>query len=381
MVNNVLGVWSLYHDVLGLQPRHDRLDVRPAIDASLVGSAIDYRLRGDEPVRVEYLGVSSYAITAETSVPVRVGWQRLPGEALTLTVDGVDAPVVADANGEVWVEATAAGRSVYTLSGEQGTLFDDEVLEFSPEWWSAPGDDFAGGSLRGTSTSGATATLRFTGTGAAVLASVGGDKGLATVTVDGIEVSIEDWYANGADHLQRPVVVTGLEDGEHELVITVRGEHSPSSVGDQITVDGAVVFGGGLTPPDPNAPTETAVHPSNLTYTGGWWGVADPAFLLGELRGTSEAGAAVSYTFTGTGLTISGSTGGDKGQARVEIDGVEVAIAEWYSTSPGHRVPIYAVDGLTPGQHTVTVTVLGTAAPGSVGTQVNLDGILVRTGT
>jgi hypothetical protein len=381
MVNNVLGVWSLYHDVLGLQPRHDRLDVLPAIDASLVGSVIDYRLRGDEPVRVEYLGTASYAITADVSVPVRVGWQRLPGEDLVLTVDGVDTAVIADANGEVWVEAAGTGRSVYTLSGEPGILYDDEVLEFSSEWWGAPGDEFAGGSLRGTSTNGATATLRFTGTGAALLASVGGDKGLATVTVDGVEVGVADWHADAAEHLQRPVVVSGLEDGEHELVITVRGQHSPASAGDQITVDGAIVFGGELTPPDPNAPSETAVHPSNLTYTGGWWGVADPAFLLGELRGTSETGATVSYSFTGTGFTISGSTGGDKGRARVEIDGVEVAIADWYSTSPGHRVPVYAVDGLAPGSHTVTVTVLGTAAPGSTGTQVNLDAILTRTGT
>jgi hypothetical protein len=381
MVNNVLGVWSLYHDVLGLQPRHDRLDVLPAIDASLVDSVIDYRLRGDEPVRVEYLGTESYAITADVSVPVRVGWQRLPGEQLVLTVDGVDTAVVADAEGEVWVDATGTGRSVYTLSGESGILSDDDAFEFSSEWWSAPGDEFAGGSLRGTSSAGATATLRFTGTGAAALASVGGDKGLATVTVDGVEISVGDWYADTGVHLRRPVVVTGLEHGEHELVITVRGEHSAASVGDQITIDGAVVFGGDLTPPDPDAPSETAVHPSNLTYTGGWWGVADPAFLLGELRGTSETGATVSYSFTGTGFTISGSTGGDKGQARVEIDGVEVAVADWYSTSPGHRVPVYAVDGLAPGSHTVTVTVLGTAAAGSTGTQVNLDAILTRTGS
>lgn len=380
MVNNVLGVWSLYHDVLGLQPRHDELRIIPAIDESLVGSTIDYRLRGDEPVTVEYLAEESYAITADTSVPVRVGWQRFPGETLTLTIDGVTSSVVADASGEVWVEATASGRHVYELSGAQGTVFDDNALEFSPEWWQAPGDTFAGGSLRGTSSTGATATLRFTGTGAAILASVGGDKGLATVTVDGVEVATGDWYSSSSGHLARTILVEDLPYGEHVLVLTVDGAHAPASVGNQITVDGAIVFGGELTPPDPNAPTETAVHPVNFAYTGGWWGVADPAFLLGELRGTSETGATVSYTFTGTGFTVSGSTGGDKGQARVEIDGVEAAIADWYSTSPGHRVPIYSVDGLEPGQHTVTLTVLGTGASGSVGTQVNLDAIIVRTG-
>jgi len=380
MVNNVLGVWSLYHDVLGLQPRHDELRVVPAIDASLVGSSIDYRLRGDEPVRVEYLGTESYAITADTTVPVRVGWQRLPGEQLTLTVDGAATTVTADASGEVWTDAIASGRHVYELSGSQGIVYDDDAVEFSPEWWQAPGDTFAGGSLRGTSTTGATATLRFTGTGAAVLASVGGDKGLATVTVDGQQVAVGDWYADSAGHLVRTVAVDGLAPGEHELVLTVRGEHAPASVGTQVTLDAVVVYGGGLTPPDPDAPTETAVHPVNFSYTGGWWGVADPAFLLGELRGTSEAGATVSYTFTGTGVTVSGSTGGDKGRARVEIDGVEGGIADWYSTSPAHRVRIFSIDDLDPGQHTITLTVLDTPSPGSVGTQVNLDAVLVRTG-
>jgi alpha-amylase len=352
----------------------------PAIDASLVGSSIDYRLRGDEPVHVEYLGTESYAITAATSVPVRVGWQRLPGEQLTLTVDGAATTVTADAAGEVWTDAVASGRHVYELSGSQGIVYDDDAVEFSPEWWQAPGDTFAGGSLRGTSTTGATATLRFTGTGAAVLASVGGDKGLATVTVDGQQVAVGDWYADSAGHLVRTVTVDGLAPGEHELVLTVRGEHAPASVGTQVTLDAVVVYGGGLTPPDPDAPTETAVHPVNFSYTGGWWGVADPAFLLGELRGTSEAGATVSYTFTGTGVTVSGSTGGDKGRARVEIDGVEVGIADWYSTSPAHRVRIFSIDDLDPGQHTITLTVLDTPSPGSVGTQVNLDALLVRTG-
>jgi hypothetical protein len=380
MVNNVLGVWSLYHDVLGLQPRHDELRIIPSIDESLVGSAIDYRLRGDEPVNVEYLDTERYAVAAETSVPVRIGWQRLPGQELTLTVDGASSTVTADSAGEVWVDAVDAGRHVYELSGAQGIAFDDSAVEFSPEWWEAPGDTFAGGSLRGTSSTGATATLRFTGTGAAILASVGGDKGLATVTVDDEEVAIGDWFAGAAGHLARPVVVEGLEFGEHVLVITVRGDHSAGSAGNQITIDGAYVFGGELTPPDPNAPTESAVHPVNFVYTGGWWGVADPAFLLGELRGTSEAGATASYTFTGTGVSISGSTGGDKGQARVEIDGEEVAVADWYSTTPGHRVRIFEIDDLEPGEHSITVTVLGTGAAGSVGTQVNLDAFLIRTG-
>ncbi len=42
---------------------------------------------------------------------------------------------------------------------------------------------------------------------------------------------------------------------------------------------------------------------------------------------------------------------------------------------------LFAIDGLTAGAHTLVVTVLPTASPGSVGTQVNLDGALVRTGT
>jgi len=381
MVNNVLGAWPLYHDVLGFQPHHDRLDLVPAIDATMVGSSLDYTLHGDQAVSVSYPGTDSYTVSFSGDTPVRIGWKRLAGTTHTLTVDGVTSTVTAAADGMVWADGVRNGSHTYSLTGELGITFDDSAVDFSAGWWQAPGDTFLGGSLRGSSVVGETATLRFTGTGASILASTGGDKGIATVTLDGVELDPADWFATSGLHLQRTVTVTGLAAGDHVLVITVSGSHSASSVGNQLTIDGVVVFGGGLTPPDPNAPSETAVHPSTFTYTGTWWGVADPAFLLGELRGTSEADATATISFTGTGVSLSGSTGGDKGRAQIVIDGVDHGVVDWYSTGSANRVALFAIDGLTAGAHTLVVTVLPTASPGSVGTQVNLDGALVRTGT
>ncbi|MBO1739200.1 hypothetical protein [Leifsonia sp. TF02-11] len=381
MVNNVLGVWPLYHDVLGFQPAYDRLDIAPAIDASLVGSHVTYRLRGTQDVAVTYNGVADYTVTTSGTTPIHVGWARVAGEQYTVTVDGTARTVTAGADGMVRVDGLPSGTHRYALTGAAPRTEDDTAVQFSSQWWAAPGDGFLGGSLRGTSAAGATARVDFTGTGIDVLGSVGADKGRAAVSIDGHDLPDADWYSATSANGARTVSVRGLAPGAHVLTLTVLGTHSAGAQGDQVTVDAVTVIGGATTPPDPAAGAETAVPAAQLTYSSGWWAVGDPAFRFGQLRGSSQAGASAELTFTGTGFALSGSIGGDKGIAVVTVDGVEVGRPDWYADTPANQRRVFELDGLAPGTHILRVVVAGEHGSASVGDQVNLDAVLVRTGT
>ena len=380
MVNNVLGVWALYRDVLGFQPRYDRLDIAPFIDESMVGSKVDYRLRGSETVSVEYESTDRYRVSYDGDEDIRIGWQREPNANYQLTVDGTVSTVTADARGNVWVESPGGTEHTFELGGDFGITFDDDVIDFSDGWSSIDGTHFVGESVSAATDEGETAMLNFTGTGATLLVSTDAVSGIAGVTLDGVELDAEDWYSPSPSSLVRLVTVSDLEPGDHALTVTVTGTHSAVALGNRVAIDGVTLFGGAPTPPNPNAPADVEVHPSMFTYTGGWWGVADPAYLLGELRGTSEAGATAVLSFTGTGVTLSGSTGGDKGLATISIDGEEVDTADWYAATPANRQSIYSIQGLEPGTHVLEIVVLGSSSPDSVGVQVNLDGAIVRTG-
>ncbi len=73
--------------------------------------------------------------------------------------------------------------------------------------------------------------------------------------------------------------------------------------------------------------------------------------------------------------------GGDKGTAEVYLDGSEVSTADWYSSSPANQSEVFTIDGLSPGTHTIKIVATGAQDPDSVGAQINIDGLLVRTGT
>jgi hypothetical protein len=119
MGNNVVGAWPLYHDILGFQPRYDRLDVVPFIDQSLVGSRIDYRWRGRIPVRVRYDDLETYTITRPASARVRVGWRgREPGSRHVVIAGGRTSVERADAGGVVWHELRGAGTTTLSIRKE-----------------------------------------------------------------------------------------------------------------------------------------------------------------------------------------------------------------------------------------------------------------------
>jgi hypothetical protein len=121
MGNNVVGIWPLYHDIWGFQPRHDGLDLVPFIDASLVGSRVEYDWRGRIPVEVRYSGVERYTVAYDGSAPVRVGWRgREPGIRYVVVEDGRQFIERADADGIVWHDVRGSGSSTVSIRAAEG---------------------------------------------------------------------------------------------------------------------------------------------------------------------------------------------------------------------------------------------------------------------
>ena len=155
--------------------------------------------------------------------------------------------------------------------------------------------------------------------------------------------------------------------------------HPESAVLDQFQADGTVLVGCN----DPRLVFSPASR--------AWPLVRSPAFLLGAskaydlaLLSRHETAAAattsnppsISFTFVGTGLDLFGSRSPQHGQARVRLDGREVATVDAFGKFKP-RQKLWSVRDLQHGMHTVQFEPLGTKQRRSGGVVVDVEGFAV----
>ncbi|WP_368497637.1 hypothetical protein [Herbiconiux sp. A18JL235] len=371
MSNNILGLWPLFHDVLGFQPTRDRLDLAPYIDNSLIGSSVPYSVRGQHSVIVDYLALESYRVTADGSVPIRIGWRdRQPGVQYTVRVDGTPQSVTADAAGKVWLTTTGSGAHTYTIDSVALVTLDDSKAAFSGTWGPAAGSAFFGGSIALSSTTGSAATFDFTGDAIGFTGSTGTDKGRARIEVDGIDLGTVDYFSTNPENQKTIFDQAGFGPGAHRLTVTALGTKSAASTGTQINID-ALRLPGVPSPSDP-------VDDVHFAYSGAWFTDQYGKFLDGTIHGTSTAGATATKVFSGTSFDLFGAKGPDKGKAQISVDGGAPQVVDFYSASGQNQATIATISGLSAGLHTVVITALGQKSSASSGVQVTVDGIRVR---
>jgi hypothetical protein len=85
----------------------------------------------------------------------------------------------------------------------------------------------------------------------------------------------------------------------------------------------------------------------------------------------------MSWTFTGTAVDWIAANGPSYGQARVLIDGVDHGVVDSYASAQKWKVT-HPYSGLTSGQHTLTIQVLGTKASAAKGTTVIVDAVVTH---
>jgi hypothetical protein len=113
---------------------------------------------------------------------------------------------------------------------------------------------------------------------------------------------------------------------------------------------------------------------NGTTYAGTGWtyygnrGLGD---LDNDIEATTDNGDSVSYTFDGTGLEVLAETYSDEGGFDAYVDGAQDTRRSWTENASGStrlaQQVVYAVQGLTPGTHTVKIVKTG-------GTYLTIDG-------
>ncbi|WP_354531831.1 hypothetical protein [Nakamurella sp. UYEF19] len=161
---------------------------------------------------------------------------------------------------------------------------DDDEFSYQGPWSTSRGSAKLGGGDHYSDSSGATATLTFTGTGATIVSATAPWHGQATFSVDGGPAQPRGLQASTRTDQQPIFRVTGLTPGRHTIMATVTGQHNAGSTGTVVSIDGAEVQTGaggssGVTPPpasssssvpDPTtsaAPTTSGAVPTTSSAT------------------------------------------------------------------------------------------------------------------
>ncbi|HEY9241461.1 MAG TPA: beta-galactosidase [Streptosporangiaceae bacterium] len=124
---------------------------------------------------------------------------------------------------------------------------------------------------------------------------------------------------------------------------------------------------------------------SALTYTGSWThaNASNANYTAGDYDSTeswsTQAGATMSVTFTGTAVQWIGPKNNNGGIAGVAIDGTQVATVDTYATGKEFQQVLFSKTGLAAGSHTLTITVTGNKNPASSADTVVVDAINVPT--
>ncbi|MDZ4170449.1 MAG: L,D-transpeptidase family protein [Coriobacteriia bacterium] len=90
-------------------------------------------------------------------------------------------------------------------------------------------------------------------------------------------------------------------------------------------------------------------------------------------RSATKAGASVTMRFEGTSISLISPVAPDRGIARIEIDGSEVATVSTFALRAASKEVVWTSGELAPGPHTIKVTLTGTRERGSKGTWFSID--------
>lgn len=114
-----------------------------------------------------------------------------------------------------------------------------------------------------------------------------------------------------------------------------------------------------------------------LKYSGNWKESFSSGYVQKTLRSTKERGAAMTFTFTGTGVEWFGNVDHRHGIAKVYLDGVLVERVDAWSTVRRRQQRIYWVFDLPPGKHTLKIVNSGEKSENSRGTIIDIDALVV----
>ncbi len=275
--------------------------------------------------------------------------------------------------------ASAVKPSIGAHDETQSVRLEDDDLRvaFAGVWtyrWNAPS---SGASHRSATKAGSSVTVRFNGTGIALVAPVAQDRGIARVEIDGSVVATVSTYAPRAAS-QMIVWSSGeLPAGEHTLKLILTGQRERGSKGTWFSVDAFDIAGRPLDRlGEPGASLQES--DARLKRTGTWSHRGAAGASGGSARSTTSRGAEYLLRFKGTAVTWTGRKYAGTGKAEVRLDGRRVAVVGGVQTGDAERRVLWAASGLANTAHVVTIRSLGQRSFSSgTGAAVDVDAFYV----
>jgi hypothetical protein len=210
---------------------------------------------------------------------------------------------------------------------------------------------------------GARADVTFTGTAVSWIGFRGPTGGIADVSLDGVFAQRIDTYS-AAEEVQVPIfTASGLVPGTHTLRIEATGEKNPAASMARVFVD---AFDVAIATPAPAVTRVQETSPA-VTYTAGWTPSGQANLWSGENATQHRTvGARATFTFSGTAVRWIGERGFTTGVARVLLDGVFIGNVDTRTPfQEEYQEPLLTRTGLAPGNHTLTIEVIGRSGEAS----------------
>ena len=251
---------------------------------------------------------------------------------------------------------------------------NDPSIAYSGNWYTNSSSLNSGGGAALTNATGARAVVTFTGSAITWIGAGDRWNGLATVTIDGQPLKVDSWA--GTTRYQAVLfTVNGLSIGPHKLSIEINHERGPNGEGSWVWLDAFDVQEGAGVAGGLPAATVGRIENDNpgVTYTGIWYPNMNTVHSGGTAVLAVGAGSAISLNFNGTGIAWLAYRDEWSGLARVLLDGELKSTIDTYLLPGQARTAAYRVEGLTPGNHSLTIEVTGTHNQRSGGAWVWLD--------
>ncbi len=256
-----------------------------------------------------------------------------------LSVDGFAAPGVAP----FYAQPTGTGIVRHEESDSLWRYSGTAYPRVSMNWSNLFHSQLSGGWDWESATTGATATLTFSGTWLMLGLNSCNSCGNAAIAIDGVLQGVIDTYTSTETALSR--MYSGLSPVTHTLTITVLGTSNASSNGSMVMVDYADTWDGAGMP--------TGVYQeadARINHTTNWIAAPDVVASGGSFYSN---GSNAWFPFTGGSATIQAYGNTWTGVEDVLLDGVFQGTLT--TTAAGAVTQTYSLTGLPTGPHVMQI--------------------------
>jgi uncharacterized protein (TIGR03437 family) len=256
---------------------------------------------------------------------------------------------------------------------------NDPRVTYTGTWYPDTNPLESGGSAVLANLKGSQAIVVFNGTGITWIGESDGYSGLCYLTLDGVQTTVDTGSTTGTTLYQQPLLaVHGLAAGLHRMVIEITHSHDESTDASWIWVDALDIDNGTLVSTTQVAGAGLAQQTDiAANYNGHWFTTNGALYSGGSVNSAVDAGAGVTFTFNGTGVSWIGYRDQWSGLAQVYIDGALQAAVDTYLNPSQAQTTTWSVDGLTPGVHVLDIVATGTKDAASGGAWIWVNGFRV----